>query len=88
MSQLLRKCPTSLPYLPGPATHTSGAGRVLDGVRDPIQRSASLAFSCTGPGLVPVLAVKCHRCSSASGSVPSGGRLLHFASSSQKTVKP
>jgi hypothetical protein len=49
-------------YLQGPTTHTTGAGRVLDRVRDPTQGSASLAFSCTGPGLVPVLPARCHRC--------------------------
>jgi len=58
--------PAPIPYLPGPATHTTGAGRVLDGVRDPTQGCASLAFSCIGPSLVPVLPARCHRCASAS----------------------
>jgi len=75
MSQLPRKCPTSLPYLPGPATHTNPAGRVLDGIRDPTQGSSSFAFSCTGPGLVPVLPARCHHSSSASGCLLSGGSL-------------
>jgi len=86
MSELPRKCTTSLTYLPGSATHTTPAGRVLEGVRDPTQGSASLSFSSTGPGLVPVLPAGCHRCSSASGSLRSGSRLLHFSSSYQKTV--
>ena len=86
MSQLPRKCTTSLTYLPGSATHTTPAGRVLDGVRDPTQGSASLAFSSTGPGLVPVLPPGCHRCSSASGSLRSDSRLLQFSISYQKTV--
>jgi len=86
MSQLPRKCTTFIPYLPGPAIHPTPAGRVLDGVRDPAQGSASAAFSCTGPGLVPVLAARCHRCSSASSCLLSGGRLLYFSSSSQKTI--
>ena len=81
--QLPRKCATSLPYLPGQATHTNGAGRVLDGVRDPTQGSASLAFSCTGPGLVPVLTARCCRCAGASGCLPSGGCVLHVPSSYQ-----
>ena len=64
LSQVPSERPASLPYLPGPATHTTGAGRVLDGVRDPTQGNASLAFSCTGPGLVPVHPARCRRCPS------------------------
>jgi hypothetical protein len=56
----------SIPHLPGPATHTTGAGRVLDGVRDPTQRSTSLAFICTGSGLVPGFPAGCHRCAGTS----------------------
>ena len=86
MLQLPWKCANFIPHVPGPATHNTTAGRVLDGVRDPTQRSASLAFSCTGPGLVPVLPARCHRCSSASGSLRSGGRVLYFPNSYKKTV--
>jgi len=84
MLQLPRKCTKFIPHVPGPATHTTTARRVLDGVRDPTLGSASLAFSCTGPGLVPVLAARCHRCAGASGSLPSGGRVLHVPSSYQQ----
>ena len=77
--QLPRIHTTLFHYLPGPATRTTPAGRVLDGVRDPTQGSASLAFSsCTGPGLVPVLPARCHRCSIASGSLWPCDLLLHF----------
>ena len=85
MLQLPRNSTTFIPYLPGPATHTSGAGRVLDGVRDLTQGSASLAFNCTGPHLIPVLTVRCHRCAGASVSLGSGGRVLYTTSSYKKT---
>jgi hypothetical protein len=86
MSQLPQKHTTFIPYLPGPATHTTGAGRVLDGVRDQTQGSASLAFGCTGPGLVPVLSAGCHQFAGVGGSVQSSGRLLYFPSCYQKTA--
>jgi hypothetical protein len=86
MSQLPRKHTTFIPYLPRPATHTIGAGRVLDGVRDQTQGSASLAFGCTGPGLVQVLPIGCHRFSGAGGSEQSSGRVLYFSSCYQKTA--
>ena len=66
LSQVPWERAASVQYLPGPATHTTGAGRVLDGVRDTIQRNAPLAISCTGLGLVPVLPARCHRCAGAS----------------------
>jgi len=69
LSQVPAERSASISYLPGPATHTTGAGRVLDGVRDSTQGSASLAFSCTGSSLVPVLPVRCHRCAGASCGV-------------------
>ena len=88
MLQLPRKYATFIPYLPWPAaTHTTPAGRVLDWVWDPTQGSVSLAFSCTGPVLVPVLPARCHRCSTATGSPQSGGCVLHFPSCHQKTVR-
>jgi hypothetical protein len=62
LSHLKEEHSAPVPYLQGPATHTTGAGRVLDGVRDPTQGSASLAFGCIGPGLVRVLPAICHRC--------------------------
>ena len=69
-------------------SHSHNSNRpCTDGVRDPTQGSTSLAFSCIGPGLVPLLPVRCHRCSSATGSLRcSGSYLLHFSSSSQKIV--
>ena len=87
MLQLPSKCATFIPYHPGPVTHTTPAGRVLDGVRDQTQRSASLAFSCTGPDLVPVLPARCHRCAGASGTVRSDGRVLHVPSRYQQTLR-
>jgi hypothetical protein len=86
LSQLPGKRTTFIPYLPGPATHPTGAGRVLDGVRDPTQGSASVAFGCTGPGLVPVLPARCHRRASVDGSLRYCGRVLYFPSSYQKTA--
>ena len=62
----VRTLSVSLSYHSGPATHTTPAGRVLDGVRDQTQWSAPLAFSCTGPGLVPVLPARCHSSAGAS----------------------
>jgi len=84
MLHLPRKCKRFIPYLPGPATHTTPAGRVLDGVHDPTQGGASLAFSSTGPGLVPVLAARCHRCASVSDSLRSGGRVLYYSTNDKK----
>jgi hypothetical protein len=86
MSQLPRKHTTFIPYLPGSATHPTGAGRLLDGVRDQTQRRASLAFSCTGPGLVPVPPARYHHCAGVGGSVQSSGRVLYFPSCYQNTV--
>jgi len=59
--QIPWQCSVHIPYLLGRATHTTPAGRELDGVRDP-----TLAFSCTEPDLVPVLPARCHRCAGAS----------------------
>ena len=84
--QLPRKCTAYIAYLPRPATHTTPAGRVLDGVRDQTQGSASHAFSCTGPGLVPVLPARCHRYVGASSSLRSGYCVLLIPSSYQKAL--
>jgi len=76
LSQLQEERSASLSYHSGPATHPTTAGRVLDGVRDQTQGSASLAFSCIGPGLVPVLAARCHRCAGASCTVVGADSML------------
>jgi len=66
LSQVPWERSAPIPYLLGPATHITHAGRILDWLRDPTQGSSSRAFSCTGPDLVPVLPVRCHHCAGAS----------------------
>jgi hypothetical protein len=86
MLQLPWKCSTSVPNLPGPATHTAGAGRVLDGVHDQTQGSSTHAIRCTRPHVVPVLPARCRCCVILSNSVCSVCRTSHFASSYQIIV--